>query len=504
MGNPLFLSLSLSFLVLFFNGCLATDENLRDVSRRFGEGESRYRECRLDRLDALEPSRRIEAEGGVIEMWDPSHEMFRCAGVAVQRYIIDPNGLLLPQYTNAPRLIYIERGRGFKGVVLPGCPETYQESQQSAGEFRDRHQKIRHVRAGDLFAVPAGSAHWTYNDGNERLIAVVLLDVSNHANQLDFHPRAFYLAGNPEEEFPEWRSEWRQEQGRRGSRKEGSSSNKNNIFYAFDDRVLAEILNINIETARKLRGEDDFRRNIIKVEGQLEVIRPPRSRGGRRGEEREWEEEQEEEMERQGYEHRQRGRWADNGLDETICSMRMKENIGDASRADIYTPEAGRLATTNSHRLPILRWIQLSAERGVLYRNAMYVPHWNQNAHSVIFVTRGRARVQVVDYRGQTVFDGELQQRQVLVVPQNFAVVKKAGDEGFEWVSFKTNDNAMINTLAGRTSAMRAFPVQVIASSYRISTEEARRLKFNRDETTLMPPRMSSSARRPANPVEAM
>ena len=118
MGNPLFLSLSLCFLVLF-NGCLATDENLRDVSRRYyGEGQSRYRECRLDRLDALEPSRRIEAEGGIIEMWDPSHEMFRCAGVAVQRYIIDPNGLLLPQYTNAPRLIYVERGINFHAFAL--------------------------------------------------------------------------------------------------------------------------------------------------------------------------------------------------------------------------------------------------------------------------------------------------------------------------------------------------------------------------------------------------
>ena len=178
--------------------------------------------------------------------------------------------------------------------------------------------------------------------------------------------KAFYLAGNPEEEFPEWRSQWKGEQGRHSSRKEGSS-NKNNIFYAFDDRVLAEILNINIELASKLRGGDDFRRNIIKVEGQLQVIRPPRSRGGRRGEEQEWEEEQEEEMQRQRERHQGR-RWDDNGLDETICSMRMKENIGDASRADMYTPEAGRLSTTNSHRFPILRWLQLSAERGVLYR----------------------------------------------------------------------------------------------------------------------------------------
>ncbi|XP_022995606.1 11S globulin subunit beta-like [Cucurbita maxima] len=498
MGTHRFLSLSLCFLFLF-NACLATHQDANS-HRRFSEGQRRYRQCRLDRLDALEPSHRIEAEGGVIEIWDPNHEMFECAGVAIQRYIIDPNGLLLPQYTNAPRLIYIERGRGFKGVVLPGCPETYQESQQSAQEFRDRHQKIRHVRAGDLFAVPAGSAHWSYNDGNEKLIAIVLLDVGNNANQLDFHPRTFYLAGNPEEEFKESRSDREREQRREQSPRKGSP-NKNNIFYAYDDRVLAEIFNINVETARKLRGEDDLRRNIIKVEGELEVIKPPRSHGGRRGEEREWEEEQEEERERER-EHRQRRRWADNGLEETICSLRLKENIGDASRADIYTPEAGRLSSTNSHRFPILRWLQLSAERGVLYRNAMYVPHWNMNAHSVIFVTRGRARVQVVDDRGQTVYDGELQQRQLLVVPQNFGIVKRASEEGFEWVSFKTNDQAMVTPLAGRTSALRAFPVQVLASAYRISTEEARRLKFNREETTLLPPSMSSARR--ANPVEAM
>lgn len=78
-------------------------------------------------------------------------------------------------------------GRGIKGVVIPGCPETYQESQQS--EFPDQHQKIRHVRARELFAVPAGATHWTFNDGNERLVATVLLDVSNNANQLDSHPR---------------------------------------------------------------------------------------------------------------------------------------------------------------------------------------------------------------------------------------------------------------------------------------------------------------------------
>lgn len=93
--------------------------------------------------------------------------------------------------------------------------------------------------------------------------------------------------------------------------------------------------------------------------------------------------------------------------------------------------------------------------------------------------------MQVVDHRGQAVLDDRVRQGQVVVVPQNYAVVKHAENEVFEWVEFNTNDNAMLNTLAGRTSAIRGLPLDVIANSYQISREEARRLKFNREETLI-------------------
>ena len=73
-------------------------------------------------------------------------------------------------------------------------------------------------------------------------------------------------------------------------------------------------------------------------------------------------------------------------------------------------------------------------------------------------------------------------------MPQNFALVKQAEKEGFEWVSFKTNDRAKVNQLAGRVSYMRALPKDVIANSYQISREQARRLKYNREEATLFAP----------------
>lgn len=129
-------------------------------------------------------------------------------------------------------------------------------------------------------------------------------------------------------------------------------------------------------------------------------------------------------------------------------------------------------------------------------QNAIMAPHYNLNAHSIIYGVRGRARIQIVNAQGNSVFDDELRQGQIVVVPQNFAVIKQATEEGFEWVSFKTCENALFQTLAGRTSAIRAMPVEVISNIYQISREQAHRLKFSRSETTLFRPENQGYQRR--------
>lgn len=62
------------------------------------------------------------------------------------------------------------------------------------GSYQDQHQKIRHLRQGDIFALPSGVAHWAYNHGDEPLVAIVLIDTSNQANQLDKdYPRVIII-----------------------------------------------------------------------------------------------------------------------------------------------------------------------------------------------------------------------------------------------------------------------------------------------------------------------
>nr|QIN53265.1 11S globulin seed storage protein [Eleusine coracana subsp. coracana] len=233
------------------------------------------------------------------------------------------------------------------------------------------------------------------------------------------------------------------------------------------------------------RAKKDNRNSIVRVKGRLDFVSPPRSR-----EEREREEETEREIER---ERRESRRDRSNGVEETFCSLRLKENIGDPSRADIYTPQAGRINNVNNFNLPILSHLKLSAERGFLYNNAIYAPHWNLNAHSVVYVIKGRARTQIVDENGNNLLNNEVRQGQLFVIPQNHAVLCQAGNEGFEYVAFKTNENAQSATLAGKLSVFRALPESVISSAFQVSREQARRLKYNREEATLLSSRSSSS-----------
>lgn len=119
-------------------------------------------------------------------------------------------------------------------------------------------------------------------------------------------------------------------------------------------------------------------------------------------------------------------------------------------------------------------------------------PRYTANAHSALYVTRGSARIQVVGTHGKSVFDEQVNEGQLLVVPQNFVAIKRASEQGFEYIAFKTNDNAMTTQLAGRLSALRAMPNEVLMNSFGISREEARNLKYGREESTLLSPGLRS------------
>jgi len=118
----------------------------------------------------------------------------------------------------------------------------------------------------------------------------------------------------------------------------------------------------------------------------------------------------------------------------------------------------------------------------IVRQNAFLPPLWKVNAHSIMYVLRGSCRCQVVDNRGQTVFNSEVRQGQILVIPQNFAQLKQSTSDDFEWITIETNDNSFSSPIVGKSSALKGMPEEVLMNSYRISREEARMVKRNRGE----------------------
>ncbi|KAJ4797231.1 Glutelin [Rhynchospora pubera] len=450
-STPIISSL-LCFLVLL-HGCAAQlasgGQSPWQAPRGFGYGQ---RACRFENLQALEPSRRVQHEAGVTEYYDENNEQLRCAGLSVRRRTIEPRGLRLPAYSNAPSL---SRQEGFAQGQRP----------------RDEHQKVRRVREGDIVALPTGVTHWFYNDGDVPVVVVTVSDVSNNANQLEPRRREFLLAGRHQ----------------RGGQSYEIEQQTGNILTGFDTQFLAEALGVNQELVRRLQSQNDERGEIVHVPQGLQLLRPLRSQ-------EQLQQQQEEEFQGERYPGEWRGNYT-NGLDENFCTMRIRENINDPSRADIYNPRSGRITILNNQKLPILNNVQMSANRVVLRRNAVLAPHWNINAHSLMYVTGGRGRVQIVNHQGRTVFDGQLRQRQILLIPQNYAVLKRAHQQQqFEYVSFKTNPNAMVSKITGKASTIRALPLDVLRASYRITIEQARRLKNSRrEEMALFAPRFQRS-----------
>ncbi|CAL5357338.1 unnamed protein product [Camellia sinensis] len=416
-------------------------------------------QCRLQRLSSSQPSQRIEYVGGITELWNENEDQFQCAGVAPMRNTLRPNALSLPNYHPAPRLVYIEQderrwnttGEGLLGVTFPGCAETFQseKSQEGRGEEeqeeggssrRDYHQKIRRIRRGDIIALPSGVNHWCYNDGNEVLIAVSINDLNHQSNQLDQKLRGILLS---------W---WGTKE--RAARPEkpggpGDLQQRNGRL-----RLLAEAMNVPEELVRRMQNQNERGLIVIAQEG-MSMIRP-------------------DEREEQGeYGFRS------NGFKETFCTMRLHQNIDERREADIYSKQAGRINIVNQHKLPILRFLDMSAERGNLYPNALYTPHWTINSHSIVYVTRGQAQVQIVDNRGQNVMNDRVNEGEMFVIPQYFAATMRAGTNGLESLSFRTNGSLLKSAVGGYTSVLRAMPLEVITNAYKMSPSQAEGLKFN-------------------------
>ncbi|XP_071724680.1 11S globulin seed storage protein 2-like [Rutidosis leptorrhynchoides] len=409
-------------------------------------GACGLRECWVERIAASKPSQRIQAEGGVVDFWEENEEQFRCAGVSAMRIKMHPETLTMPKYHSAPLLIFVKQGMGVMGVTFAGSPETYQSSQPTRIRKlsrRDQHQKIHRIRQGDLIAIPAGAAYWCYNDGEKELATVSVFDLNNQANQLDQKLRTFFLAGGIS------RSEMLEIEWQRGSKQM-----KQNLFNGFETEILADVFDVSTNLVRVL--QEDTRGAIVNVGHEMRMIRPDDDE-----EEESWYEE-----------------------NENYCTTRIKQSMDTHDESDIVVRKGGRVHLVDHEKLPILRSLGMSAERGRLMPNAMITPHWSTTENRAVYVTRGEAHVEIVDNFGKTIMDEIVKEGDMFVLPQFFAVTAKAINKGYEWITFKSSSQPKKSPMI---SVIKAMPIHVLTNAYNnMSPIQAQELKWNRGEQTMI------------------
>lgn len=109
---------------------------------------------------------------------------------------------------------------------------------------------------------------------------------------------------------------------------------------------MAEAFNIPQEIVKRMQTVEEERGLIVMARERMRFIRPD-------------EEEQEE--------YRRGGSESDNGFEETFCTMNIRTNVESRRDADIYSRQAGKLNVVDRHKLPILKYMDMSAEKGNLY-----------------------------------------------------------------------------------------------------------------------------------------
>lgn len=136
-----------------------------------------------------------------------------------------------------------------------------------------------------------------------------------------------------------------------------------NIFDGFSVELLSEALGISSGVARQLQCQNDQRGEIVLVEHGLAFLKPYAS-----VQEQQQEQVQPSEYRQTQYQQKQFQGGHSNGLDETFCTMRVRQNIDNPNLADTYNPRAGRITYLNGQKFPILNLVQMSAVKVNLYQ----------------------------------------------------------------------------------------------------------------------------------------
>lgn len=131
------------------------------------------------------PQERFKSEGGRVFCWGPRFTALKETKLGAALIELEPNGLVLPKYTDSPTVVYVVNGCAHAGLITPMGIRT----------------NVRKIHAGQMWVIPKGWAHWICNSNSkDKFLAFAVTDMSSGPCPGNY--TTFFLAGSgPQEKF---------------------------------------------------------------------------------------------------------------------------------------------------------------------------------------------------------------------------------------------------------------------------------------------------------------
>ncbi|GKE46374.1 11S seed storage protein, plant, partial [Tanacetum coccineum] len=163
----------------------------------------------------------------------------------------------------------------------------------------------------------------------------------------------------------------------------------------------------------------------------------------------------------------------------------------DTTSADVVVKRGGIINSLTEKDFSVLVEMGLSARFVRLESKAILSPSYvTDGSVKAFYVAKGSGQIRVVGNEGKPIFDGEVEEGELMIVPRFSAASVIANEGGIELFIAVTSSKPIFQQLAGNDSVWKALSNVVLRSALNISPELEELFKMkNENILAIIPPR---------------
>lgn len=156
--------------------------------------------------------------------------------------------------------------------------------------------------------------------------------------------------------------------------------------------------------------------------------------------------------------------------------LKLEDNIKMPNKSNcnhemIKSYVANHIRVINAENFPLLEQVGLSGIYERLEAKSVFGPKSCFNGDTIVYVTKGSGRVQIVGFNSSLALDADAKEGELFVVPKFFVVAIVASEEGMDFFSVSTSSRPVFDDLTGKLSAWSALSSPALQASLNVDAE---------------------------------